>query len=260
MKTVKYLFMSLLVGTLGIGVIEAKSNPTFTSSLNVTNVSGTDRIKVEAVVKNSTTTCDGIGLKSGKVYIYLDENIVERASSIEGVYKNYLETTNGFSKENVICSYDGSRHRVGCTFGRNITNPALVAYSDCKDELVITFETALCEGSTNCDIRVDVEGEAIDYNNGKPISISNGVQTMMSENFNCNSTSTNPPIDTPVETPTEPEENEPTNNPTIPDNDTIYEPNENPNTMDNGTLYMLIATLSLVLIVTTINVKKKKEA
>lgn len=256
MKKVKYLFMSLLVGTFGMTMVEAKQNPTFTTSLGVTKVTGSDTINIEAVVKNSGDFCDGVGLKSGEVYIYLDENLVKRATNITGIYKDYNENTQSFSSKNVICSYDGENHRVGCIFGKNISSPALIAYSDCKDELVVTFETELCAGSEDCNIRVEVEGQSVDYNNGSPIAISSGVEVMSSKNFDCNSTLTNTPTQTPQEPDDEPTVDIPNNEPEYPS----YEPEENPNTIDNGTLYMLIATLSLVLIVTTINVKKKKEA
>lgn len=253
MKKLKYLFIGLLVGTMGIGLVEAKSNPTFTTSLNVTKENDSDIINIETVVKNSSTLCDGVGLKSGKVYIYLDENIVERATEIEGVYRNYNESTGEYTEENVLCSYDGANHRVGCTFGRNVTNPALIAYSDCKDELIVTFKTELCEGANNCDIKVEVEGEAIDYNNGNPTSISNGVKVMSTKNFDCGSTDT---PNTPNETPNQPEDNP--NNQEKPEDTPTYEPDENPNTVDSIEAYMLIGALSLMFIITLITIKKKR--
>lgn len=254
MKKIKYLFISLLVGIFGMTMVEAKENPTFTTTLGVTKENGSDVINVEAVVKNTSTINDGVGLKSGKVYIYLDQNIVKRATEITGVYRNYNEATNTFTEENILCSYDGANHRVICTFGRIVTNPALVDYSDYKDELVVTFKTELCEGSTNCDIKVEVEGEAIDYNNGNPTSLSNGVKIMATKNFDCSSTIS---PDAPPQTPTEPEETPNTPNIT-PDDTPTYEPNENPNTVDSIEAYILIGTLSLILIMTLVTIKKKK--
>ena len=247
MKKMKYLIMTVLVGVLGIGMVEAKSNPTFTADLEVTKKTGSDTINIEAVIKNSATTCNGVGLKQGKVYIYLDENLVKRASSITGIYRDYDEGTGTFSEEPVLCSYDGANHRVACSFGRTNTSPALVDYSDCKDELVITFETELCAGSDNCDIKVEVQGESIDYNNGKPTSISNGVKTMMTKNFDCNSQ---------IDEPTTPNEPNKPSTPTTPDEPT-YEPDENPNTFDNGLLYILMGALSLILIGATMALNKK---
>lgn len=246
MKKVNYLFLSLLMCVLSIGLVEAKSDPTYSIDLNVTKISGTDNIAINAIVKNTATTCDGVGLKQGKVYFYLDENIVAKATNISGIYRNYDESTGEFTESAVACSYDGANHRVACSFGRTESN--LVNYSDCKDELAVTFETSLCEGSTDCDIKVEVFGEPIDYNNGNPTSLGSA-KTVSTNDFTCNSKVTTP------NTPTTP------SNPTTPDNgnDNTYEPEENPNTIDNGVVYMLLGTLSLVLIATVIMVNKKKK-
>jgi len=250
MKKMKYLIMTLLVGVLGIGMVEAKSNPTFTADLEVTKKTGSDTINIEAVIKNSATTCNDVGLRDGKVYIYLDENIVKKPISVIGIYRDYDEGTGTYLEAAVPCSYDGANHRVECAFGRQEVNPAIVNYSDCKDELVITFETELCAGSDNCDIKVEVQGESIDYNNGKPTSISNGVKTMMTKNFDCNSQ-----IDEPT-TPNNPTTPNKPSTPTTPDEPT-YEPDENPNTIDNGLLYILMGALSLILIGATMALNKK---
>lgn len=252
MKKFRYLFTSILMLVLSITMVEAKEAPKFTTSLKVTKANGSDTIHVEAIIKNAATSCNGVGLRNGKAYIYLDENIVKSATAITAVYRDYNETTGNFSTSNKSCSYDGTSHRVICDFGRTISNPVpLLSYSDCKDELVVNFDTELCESSDNCNIKVTVEGIAVDYNNGNPTDISSGTQVMASKNFDCDSTVVDNPTPTEPDTPTEP------NTPVEPDNN--YEPEENPNTVDNGMLYMLLGTLSLVLMITTVVVNKNKK-
>lgn len=250
MKKVKYLVLGIFAGILGLGSVNA-AGLTHSIDLNTTKETGTDNIHIEVLVKNSTV--EGAGLKDGKVYVYLDENIVESVQGPTGVYRDYDEATGEFSESNVLCSYDGVNHRVICSFGRTESDLNFVNYSDSKDELSIAFDATLCEGSTNCDIKVEVFGAKTYSVSGSDGEMIDGVtggydkssSTQATKNFDCNASLTNP------ETP---------NNPTTPENpENNYEPEENPNTIDNGVVYMLLGTLSLVLIATIIVVNKKKK-
>lgn len=242
MKKFKYLLMGALVSMMGINMVEALGNPKFDIDITPT-VNSDNTVSVDVVIKNDGSSTYGV--KQGKVYVYLDENLITSATNITGIYNDYNEVTSQYgTNKNMSCSYDGANHRVICEMGRIITNPQIVNYSDANDKMHIIFSTELCENSTDCNIRVEVEGEVVDPDNNYS-SVSNGVTTLATKNADCMNNTPNTPI-----TPDEPDE--PIE---IPD-----EPNENPNTVDSGIVYMLTLMLSFVLIVTVLTTNKKRHA
>lgn len=234
MKKVRYLFMGLLVSVLGVSLVEAAGEPKFNIDVTPT-VNEDNTVNIKVVVKNDGTS--SYGMKDGKVYINLDSNLIKRATNLaggnflSGIFKDYNETTDQYTESNVTCSYNGTEHQVICIYGKDTTS--LVAYSGPKDEFEFEFKTELCAGSNDCQISVKVEGQAIDED---------GATTRVEATKNANCIS-NTPID-----------------PGNSNNGTPNEPIENPNTVDNGIIYMLVGTLSLVLIMTVLTVNKKRRA
>lgn len=246
MKKLSYLCLGLLGMVLGLGGIEAKDAPTFTSTLTVTPGSN-NTINVAATIKNTVGTCNDTGVKHGKVYIYLQDDELFEPTGITGVYRNYNEANQEFTESSSLCSYDGLEHAVVCNFGRVSATPALINYSDCKDEMRINFSADYCDGKTDCNIRVVVKGEAIDYNSGSPMSISSGITTLHEKSFTCNGSTQQTPIaSNPIG------ETQLTD---TPNQDVVT---ENPNTADNISLYFGVGLISFILMCVCLTPKKNK--
>lgn len=236
MKKIGYLFIGLLMMGFGINGVFAKEAPTFSSTFQVTNVDS-DTINISAIVKNTVTTCNDTGVKNGYVYIYLNSDEIFTPANLSGIatYRNYNETTQNFTDLNVLCSYDSTEKAIKCNFGR-VTTPSLINYSDCKDEMKINFTADMCAGKADCSVKIAVKGEAIDYNNGNPISISGGTTTLHEKTYTCSSSTVNNSTSNPI-------------------NDTTVV--ENPNTLDSTSMYFIIGLVSFIFMCVLLKPNKK---